>query len=108
MIAKDYTLGIDIGSTTVKIAVLDPGHNLLFADYRRHHADIRGTLFALLSEAMEELSDCTIHPVITGSGGLTLANYLQVPFVQEVVSVATALEAVAVWPLSVRVAVTVQ
>ena len=49
MIAKDYTLGIDIGSTTVKIAILDPDHKLLFADYRRHHADIRGTLFGILT-----------------------------------------------------------
>ena len=95
MIAKDYTLGIDIGSTTVKIAILDPDHKLLFADYRRHHADIRGTLHDLLAEAMQELGDCTIHPVITGSGGLTLANYLSVPFVQEVVSVSTALEEIA-------------
>ena len=92
MISKDFTLGIDIGSTTVKIAILDPSHRLLFADYRRHHADIRGTLHDLLTEAMEKLGDCTVHPVITGSGGLTLANYLQVPFVQEVVSVSTALE----------------
>ena len=78
MIAKDFTLGIDIGSTTVKIAILDPDHKLLFSDYRRHHADIRGTLFGLLTEAMEKLGDCTVHPVITGSGGLTLANYLGV------------------------------
>ena len=95
MIAKDYTLGIDIGSTTVKIAILDPDLQLLFADYRRHHADIRGTLYELLSEAIEQLGDHTIHPVITGSGGLTLANYLKVPFVQEVVSVSTALEKIA-------------
>lgn len=95
MIAKDYTLGIDIGSTTVKIAILDPDLQLLFADYRRHHADIRGTLYELLSEAIEQLGDHTIHPVITGSGGLTLANYLKVPFVQEVVSVSTALEEIA-------------
>ena len=95
MIAKDYTLGIDIGSTTVKIAILDPGHKLLFADYRRHHADIRGTLHGLLEEAIQQLGDHTIHPVITGSGGLTLANYLGVPFVQEVVSVSTALEEIA-------------
>ena len=95
MIAKDFTLGIDIGSTTVKIAVLDPEHKLLFADYRRHHADIRGTLYDLLTEAAGSLGDHTVHPVITGSGGLTLANYLQVPFVQEVVSVSTALEEIA-------------
>ena len=95
MIARDFTLGIDIGSTTVKIAILDSEHKLLFADYRRHHADIRGTLHDLLEEAMGDLGECTIHPVITGSGGLTLANYLGVPFVQEVVSVSTALEEIA-------------
>ena len=81
MISKDYTLGIDIGSTTVKIAVLDPGLRLLFADYRRHHADIRGTLRLLTEEAREKLGDIIVHPVITGSGGLTLARHLQVPFV---------------------------
>ena len=97
MLSKDYTLGIDIGSTTVKIAVLDKDHNLLFSDYKRHHADIRGTLHDLVQEASDVpgLSDITIHPIITGSGGLTLANYLKVPFVQEVVCVSTALEEIA-------------
>ena len=92
MIAKDYTLGIDIGSTTVKIAILDPSYKIMFADYRRHHADIQGTLRALVQDALGKLGDITVHPVITGSGGLTLATHLHVPFVQEVVSVSTALE----------------
>ena len=95
MISKDYTLGIDIGSTTVKIAILDPSHKIMFADYRRHHADIQGTLRALVQDALAQLGDVTVHPVITGSGGLTLATHLQVPFVQEVVSVSTALEKIA-------------
>ena len=89
---KNCLLGIDIGSTTVKIAVLDQKNTLLFADYRRHHADIRGTLSALINEALDELGDITVHPVITGSGGLTLANHLNTPFVQEVVAVSSALE----------------
>ena len=95
MISTDFTLGIDIGSTTVKIAVLDPAHSLMFADYRRHHADIRKTLYDLLAESQEKMGNVTVHPVITGSGGLTLANYLKVPFVQEVVAVSTALEEIA-------------
>ena len=95
MISKDYTLGIDIGSTTVKIAILDPSCKIMFADYRRHHADIQGTLRALVQDAHKQLGDITVHPVITGSGGLTLATHLQVPFVQEVVSVSTALERIA-------------
>ena len=95
MISKDYTLGIDIGSTTVKIALLDPARHIVFADYRRHFADIRKTLFDLLCECLDKTGDCTVHPVITGSGGLTLANHLAVPFVQEVIAVSTALQELA-------------
>ncbi len=87
-----YTLGIDIGSTTVKIAVLDAGNNLLFADYERHFANIQETLSSLLEKAKEKLGELTVHPVITGSGGLTLANHLEIPFVQEVIAVSTSLQ----------------
>ena len=86
-----YTLGIDIGSTTVKIAVLDSEHNLLFSDYRRHFANIRETLKELIETAEQSLSDLTVHPMITGSGGLALAKHLGIPFVQEVIAVSTAL-----------------
>ncbi|MFT3983744.1 MAG: acyl-CoA dehydratase activase-related protein [Lachnospiraceae bacterium] len=87
-----YTLGIDIGSTTVKIAVLDHANNILFAEYERHYANIQETLRRLLSQAHEQLGNLIIHPMITGSGGLTLANHLGVPFVQEVIAVSTALQ----------------
>ena len=75
-----YTLGIDIGSTTVKIAILDDRHQILFSDYQRHFANIRETLKGLLSQAYEKLGDLAVHPMITGSGGLTLANHLEIPF----------------------------
>ena len=87
-----YTLGIDIGSTTVKIAILDDAHTLLFADYERHFANIKETLHSLLLKASKELGNITLHPMITGSGGLTLANHLNVPFVQEVIAVSTSLQ----------------
>ena len=83
-----YTLGIDIGSTTVKIAILDEDHKLLFSDYKRHYANIRETLLTLLQQSFDALGNLHVHPMITGSGGLTLANHLQVPFVQEVIAVA--------------------
>lgn len=92
MNSQQYTLGIDIGSTTVKIAILDDAHNILFSDYKRHFANIRQTLSALLQQAYSQLGNILLHPMITGSGGLTLANHLQVPFVQEVISVAAALK----------------
>ncbi len=87
-----YTLGIDIGSTTVKVAVLDGRKNLVFSDYERHFANIQETLASLVQKTISELGDLTVCPVITGSGGLTLANYLEIPFVQEVIAVATSLQ----------------
>ena len=92
---NSYTLGIDIGSTTVKIAILDKDENLLFADYKRHFANIQETLADLLQEAWEEHGEMTLHPVITGSGGLTLANHLGIPFVQEVIAVSSSLQKLA-------------
>ena len=90
-----YLLGIDIGSTTVKIAILDREHHLLFSDYKRHFADIQNTLADLLDEASHSLGKISVLPVITGSGGLTLANHLEIPFVQEVIAVSTSLEELA-------------
>ena len=90
-----YTLGIDIGSTTVKVAILDKAHHLLFSDYQRHYANIRETLASLLQDAYSKLGNITLHPMITGSGGLTLANHLGVPFVQEVIAVSTSLQELA-------------
>ena len=92
---KNVTLGIDIGSTTVKIAILDADHNILFSDYERHYANIRETLSSLLTKAYNQLGNLTLHPMITGSGGLTLANHLGVPFTQEVIAVATSLKELA-------------
>ena len=87
-----FKLGIDIGSTTVKIAVLDDNNNILFSDYERHFANIQETLQSLLEKAVAELGEFEVYPVITGSGGLTLAKHLEVPFTQEVVAVSTALQ----------------
>lgn len=87
-----YTLGIDIGSTTVKIAILNEKKEILFSDYQRHFADIQGTLLKILNAAREELGDIELSAMITGSGGLTLAKHMDIPFVQEVVAVATSLK----------------
>ena len=85
-------LGIDIGSTTVKVSIIEDGGTLLFADYKRHFANIQETLADLLREGEEKLGALTVEPVITGSGGLTLSKHLGIPFVQEVVAVATSLK----------------
>ncbi|MEF9939696.1 MAG: acyl-CoA dehydratase activase-related protein [Clostridium sp.] len=85
-------LGIDIGSTTVKIAIIDDEGQILFSDYERHFANIQETLASLLEKGIEKLGPMDVYPMITGSGGLTLAKYMKIPFVQEVVAVATSLK----------------
>jgi len=94
---KLYRLGVDIGSTTVKIAIINEKNEMLFSDYKRHFANIQETLTELLEEGRDALKekgieDVTLSPTITGSGGLTLSKHLQIPFVQEVVAVATSLK----------------
>ena len=89
---EQYTLGIDIGSTTVKIAILDENNEVIFSDYERHFANIQETLSDLLGRAIYKLGPIPASPVITGSGGLTLAKHLGVPFVQEVIAVSSALQ----------------
>ena len=91
MTDNTYLLGIDIGSTTVKVALIDRDHNLVFSDYKRHFADIQHTLRQILKKALKETGDATVYPMITGSGGLTLAKHLGVKFVQEVIAVSSAL-----------------
>ncbi len=90
---QTYCLGIDIGSTTVKIAVLNQSQHIVFTDYERHYANIQETLALLLSRAGKQLGEATAFPSITGSGGLALSRHLAIPFTQEVVAVATALQA---------------
>ncbi|MBR6349081.1 MAG: 2-hydroxyacyl-CoA dehydratase [Lachnospiraceae bacterium] len=90
-----YRLGVDIGSTTVKVAILDDNNEIKYSDYRRHFANIQETLADLINDAMGVVGECMVSPVITGSGGLTLSKHLDTPFVQEVVAVSTSLKAVA-------------
>ena len=87
-----YRLGIDIGSTTVKVALIDDNLKVLFSDYQRHYANIQETLASLLHDAIKTCGNVEVYAMITGSGGLTLSKHLDIPFVQEVIAVATALK----------------
>ncbi len=92
---KEYRTGIDIGSTTVKVVVLDEKNEIIFGEYRRHGANTQEALAGLLKEARETLGACELKARITGSGSINLAKAMGIEFVQEVVAVATALKAVA-------------
>ena len=85
-------IGIDVGSTTVKLAILDENNQVKYSVYRRHHADVRATIVEVLSEAAEGFGDERMTIAITGSGGLLLAQWLGIEFVQEVIASKTAVE----------------
>ena len=92
---KIYKAGIDIGSTTVKLVLLDEKDNMVFGQYRRHQAQTQKTLASLLQEARQQLGECALRVKITGSGSINLGKAMNICFQQEVVAVATALQKVA-------------
>ena len=79
-------LGLDIGSTTVKIVAMDEKNNLLFKKYERHFANIKQTLINLVNEAYDHLHDAYITVMVTGSGGLSVSKWGNIPFIQEVIA----------------------
>ncbi|MDI9489058.1 MAG: acyl-CoA dehydratase activase-related protein [Bacillota bacterium] len=78
-------LGIDIGSTTVKIVALD-NKKLIYQSYERHYSDITNTLVKMISDCYKALGDIRCSVNITGSGGLSVSRWLNLPFSQEVVA----------------------
>lgn len=85
-------IGIDVGSTTVKLAILDDENQVRYSIYQRHHADVRATIVEVLKKAAEEYGEETMTTAITGSGGLLLGQWLSIPFIQEVIASKTAVE----------------
>ena len=85
-------LGIDIGSTTVKVVVLDKNQKMIFSKYRRHYADIKESVISILQQAYEEFPDYMVTAMITGSGGIAIAKHLGVEFIQEVIAGSKAIQ----------------
>ncbi|MGN0054898.1 MAG: acyl-CoA dehydratase activase-related protein [Atopobiaceae bacterium] len=85
-------LGIDVGSTTVKLAVIDDNDHLVYANYERHHTDVKATAREVFRKAQKVLGDAQMRVSITGSGGMLLAKWLGVEFVQEVIASKRAVE----------------
>lgn len=86
-----YNMGIDIGSTTVKIVVLD-NKKLLYQAYERHYSDMANTVVKMISDCYKTLGNILCSISITGSGGLSVSKWLSLPFVQEVVACTVAVE----------------
>ena len=85
-------LGIDVGSTTVKLAVLNDDNQIVYAKYQRHHTDVRACARDLFEGAAAVLPTAQMTCAITGSGGLLLSQWLDLEFVQEVIASKRAVE----------------
>ena len=64
---EKFRLGIDVGSTTVKVVVVDDDNKMVFKRYKRHFSEIKNTLLSLVQEAGREIGNKLVAPVITGS-----------------------------------------
>ena len=86
-------IGIDVGSTTTKIAAVDPENGtLLYSDYRRHHADQVQSIICALEALKEKYPDTLLQAGMTGSGAKPIAEQLRLPSIQEVAANAEALK----------------
>ena len=79
--------GIDIGSTTVNIEITEPNtNNLIYSDYRRHNADLSGTLSLMLEDFGRIFPDSRLVTAVCGSGGMAISKKLDAFHIQEVVA----------------------
>ena len=85
-------VGLDVGSTTVKIAVMDEDLNTIYTNYKRHFSDTKNTVCNVLEELIEMYNDCEFTIALTGSGAMSASKFLNLPFIQEVVSCKRAVE----------------
>ncbi len=88
-------VGLDIGSTTVKAAIIGENNELLFGRYQRHFSDIRKTVSDIISEVGNEIQGERVLIAVTGSGGISVSKWLGIPFVQEVAAGTDAIRALA-------------
>lgn len=83
---KQINIGLDVGSTTLKVVVTDSSYNIIYKEYRRHHADITGTLNQVLTEMQHSLGNLFAKLSITGSAGMGLSERHNLIFCQEMIA----------------------
>lgn len=86
--------GIDVGSTTVKLVILNEQNESIFSKYERHFSDVKTATERVLREAESMIDTQGMTMSITGSGGMGLADVLEIPFVQEVIACTRTVEEV--------------
>lgn len=72
-------IGLDVGSTTVKIAVLDDENNAVYKNYQRHYSDIKKTIAEVLGGCLETIDEKNVTVAVTGSGGISVSHWLGIP-----------------------------
>lgn len=85
-------IGLDVGSTTVKMVVMDESRALLYKKYSRHYSDIKKTIREVLQEGLTVTEGRPAKIAVTGSGGIAVSKWLDIPFVQEVTAGAIAIQ----------------
>ena len=83
---KSYQAGLDIGSTTAKLAVVNQRGDIVFSAYQRHHTKIYETIDTILDNALSQLGDSPIRLQITGSAGMGISEKTGIPFIQEIIA----------------------
>ena len=83
---KTLHVGLDVGSTTVKIIVMDEKLNTLYENYQRHFSDTKNTVCNVLNKFADEFPDYQYTIALTGSGAMSASQFLDLPFIQEVVA----------------------
>ena len=86
-----YYFGLDVGSTTVKLVVLNDDFEILHSVYRRHYSDVKETVTAVMQEAYKSFKNDHLTIMVTGSGGMFVEQYLGIKHIQEVVAGTTAI-----------------
>lgn len=81
-----FHIGVDVGSTTVKVIVLDNHLKIVYSKYQRHFSDIRKAVSDIIGGACESIKDKAATIMMTGSGGIAIAKSLHIPFIQEVIA----------------------
>ena len=89
---KTLHVGLDVGSTTVKIIVMDENLNTIYTDYKRHFSDTKNTICNVLENLIVMYPNTEFTIALTGSGAISAAKFLDLPFIQEVVSCKRAVE----------------
>lgn len=87
-----YLVGLDIGSTTVKVAVIDEDKKIIHKEYKRHYSDIKSTVISIIENCSSILKDSNIRVTMTGSGAVDVAKFFNIEFIQEVSACTSAVE----------------